>query len=119
MYAAERRAGANAESEVEIGDLILKWASNHDKDISDLIKEAGADGSQIYKSNQDILRSFGLNATVYTYCTEGKNFSADNFRKQMQELGMNPLCTNKVLYILQSWRNHAKAEALSELKKIL
>ena len=102
-YMPKKKTKALGDDEEAIEQKMLNWVQNSGKELGDLTLEGSINNDQ----DCDILDEFGLGLLINIYCTPGKNFSPDAFKKALTDESMTTLSAHKVYRTLQSWRNMA------------
>ena len=93
---------------------IRQWMRVKEKTCEFLLLECGiVPNNHMHKAGLDFFDSVGgLGTIISVFCTPRMNFSADYFKAQMKEMGMNPAIYHRLYNILFSWKDKAEALAM-------
>ena len=85
---------------------MMQWIQLQDKSVDSLLSEANIPG-HLFLDAHGILFDLELSTLVNIYCAKGKEFSCDNFKKEMADMEMKPLVYHKIYKVLNQWRTMA------------
>ena len=101
---APRPAISSTMDEEAAEKMMIKWVRDTGKTGTDLMTEARVENVGDIVTLCD---EFGLELIINLYCTPGKKFSSDEFKKSLTEEGVSTLTTKKIYLTLQTWRTIA------------
>jgi hypothetical protein len=83
------------------------------KTVHDLFFESGLDDVNMCRK----FDKFGIKFFISIYCTPGRKFKADEFKKNLQEVGLDFLYSTVLYNTLESWRDslYSKGSTISSL----
>ena len=99
---SKKQAKAIDENAVEID--MMKWIGVHDKTIGSLLDEANVPG-HLFDEAYRILSDLELSTVVNMFCSKGRAFTCDEFKKEMADLGVDRFVYHKVFKVLNQWKN--------------